>query len=145
MKLKISFKRINSDFDQESANEYNWGKESENNMKYHSSVLFQVNSDIDKIEINENENLHYVDSSDKNKIIELFLENQTILKCYKDNELFTQYSISTGLIEKTHEIYQEKTKTKYCYFYLKDNLDIIELKNHNYVLKEDLKIIKNCP
>ena len=110
-------------------------------MKYHSSVLFQVNSDIDKIEINENENLHYVDSSDKNKIIELFLENQTILKCYKDNELFTQYSISTGLIEKTHEIYQEKTKTKYCYFYLKDNLDIIELKNHNYVLKEDLKII----
>ena len=145
MKLKISFKIINSDFNQEYANEYNWGKESVNNMKYNWYETIIVNSDIDKIEINKNESLHYVDSSDKNKIIDFFLENQTILKCYKDNELFTQYFISTGLIEKTHEIYQQKTKTKYCYFYLKDNLDIIELKNHNYVLKEDLKIIKNCP
>jgi hypothetical protein len=141
MQLKISFKIINSDFDQEYANEYNLGKESVNNMKYNWSVSFQVNSDIDKIEINKNESLHYVDSSDKNKIIEFFLENQTILKCYKDNELFTQYSVSTGLIKKIQEIYQKTTKTKHCYFYLKDNLEIIELKNHIYVLKEDLKII----
>jgi hypothetical protein len=139
MKLKISFKIINSDFDQEYANEYNWGKESANNMKYHWSVSFQVNSDIDEIEINKNESLHYVDSYNKNKIIEFFLENQTILKCYKDNELFTQYSVSTGLIKKIQEIYQKRTKTKHCYFYLKDNLEIIELKNHIYVLKEDLK------
>ena len=76
MKLKISFKIINSDFDQEYANEYNWGKESVNNMKYNWSVSFQVDSDIDKVEINKNESLHYVDSSDENKIIEFFLENQ---------------------------------------------------------------------
>ena len=141
MKLKISFKIINSDFDQEYANEYNWGKESVNNMKYNWSETIIVNSDIDKIEINKNESLHYVDSSDKNKIIDFLLENQTILKCYKDNELCTQYSVSTGLIKKIQEIYQKRTKTKHCYFYLKDNLEIIELKNHIYVLKEDLKII----
>tara|TARA_B110001450_G_C17317177_1_gene357875 strand:+ start:127 stop:552 length:426 start_codon:yes stop_codon:yes gene_type:complete len=141
MKLKISFKIINSDFDQEYANEYNWGKESVNNMKYNWSETIIVSSDIDKIEINKSESLHYVDSSNKNKIIDLFFENQTILKCYKDNELFTQYSVSTGLIKKTQEIYQKTTKTKHFYFYFKDNLEIIELKNNIYVLKEDLKII----
>jgi hypothetical protein len=141
MKLKISFKIINSDFDQKYANEYNWGKISVNNMKYNWSETITVNSDIDKIEINENESLHYVDSSDKNKIIDFFLENQTILKCYKDNELCTQYSVSTGLIKKTQETYQKTTKTKHFYFYFKDNLEIIELKKHIYVLKEDLKII----
>ena len=141
MKLKISFKIINSDFDQKYANEYNWGKISVNNMKYNWYETITVNSDIDKIEINENESLHYVDSSDKNKIIDFFLENQTILKCYKDNELCTQYSVSTGLIKKTQETYQKTTKTKHFYFYFKDNLEIIELKKHIYVLKEDLKII----
>ena len=121
MKLKISFKIINSDFDQEYANEYNWGKESVNNMKYNWSETIIVNSDIDKVEINESENLHYVDSSDKNKIIDFFLENQTILKCYKDNELFTQYSVSTGLIKKIQEIYQKRTKTKHCYLFKLSN------------------------
>lgn len=143
MKLRITFKQINSEFSQEAADIYQFGKESENNQKYHWAKSFLVNSDIDKISIDENQNLHFIDELNYDEKLELFIENVTILSCYKNNTLFSQYAVSSEFIEKTHDVFKKKENTRYCYFYLKDKKEFVELENHIFILEKDIKKIPN--
>ena len=79
MKLKIAFKQINSEYSQDYADEYQFGKESENNQKYHWSTSFLVNSEIDRVSIEQNRNLHYSNKSSYDENYDLQIKNVTIL------------------------------------------------------------------
>jgi len=141
MKLKIAFKQINSEYSQDYADEYQFGQESENNQKYHWSKSFLVNSDIDRVTIEQNRNLHYSNKSSDDEHYDLLIKNVTILKCYKNESVFSQYAVSSEFIEKSYDVFKENEDTRYCYFYLKDNKEFVELRNNNYVLEKDIQII----
>lgn len=141
MKLRIEFKQSNSEYNQEYANQYNFGKESENNQKYHWAHAFELVDEIDKISITKNQSIQVTDSKDKLDILKIHLEKITIFKCFNGDNLYVQYAVSDKLLERIHEVYKEKTDTKYCYFYLKDIDDYVELKEHHYILKKDITIL----
>lgn len=144
LKLKIAFKQINSEYSQDYADEYQFGEESVDNQKYHWSVSFEVKSRIDKISILKSQNLHLVDQTNRENPQEYLIDEVTVFECYKKDELYAEYAVSDKLIEKIFNVYKESEDTRYCYFYLKDKTEYVELRNHIYVLQKDIrKLIKN--
>lgn len=139
MTVKIAFKQIDLNYSQEYANQYNLGKESVNNMKYHWERSFKVNADIDEVSISKNQLVRVHDFIEDNQKFNLILDGITLIKCFIDKKLFVQYAVSDDLLEKSHHIYKEKENTKYYYFYLKDNLMIREIDDHFYILDKDIK------
>lgn len=136
MTVQISINIVNSEFNQDYADEYQFGEESVDNMKYHFSQSFEIDN-IDKVSFVENSEILY----ELKKGIQLLFEKVTILCCYQKEELIAAYSVSTELLIKTHEIFKKGQNKKYCYFYLKDNIEFQKIGNHNYLIKENVKRI----
>ena len=141
MKLIITFKQINDSFNQEYADQYDFGKESIDNQKYHWEHSFELVEEIDKISITKNQNIHYtgLDNGEKYNVI---LEKVTLFTCFKGDEIYSQYAVSDELLERIHEVYKEKSNTKYCYFYLKDREDYYNFEEHIYVLEVSVKQLR---
>lgn len=138
MKVKITFQEVNSNYSQEYANQYQDGKESENNMKNNWSELFEITG-IDEVEILKNKNVLYTDKSNKLEDLDLAFEKLTVINCIKDNQVLVQYAVSDELLKKAHKIYKGKSDTLYYYFTLKDEMHFQYYDTHIYVLIKDIK------
>ncbi|MGY6648229.1 hypothetical protein [Wenyingzhuangia sp. IMCC45574] len=130
MIVHISINIVNSKFSQDYADQYEFGEESVNNMKYNYSIAIE----IDKVSFNEDTRILY----ELKKGIKFLFEKVTVLCCYQKEKLVAAYSFSTELLIKTHEIFKKEQNKKYCYFYLRDDVEFKEIGNHNYLIKEDV-------
>lgn len=142
MKLHISFKQINSDYSQDYANQYNFGEESYNNQKYHWAISFEINEEVDKISINKNQNVIFNNFIEDGKHYDLVAKKVTLIQIYKRDKVYAQYVISDELLDNIHEVYKEKTDKKYCYFYLRDNIEFVNIKEHTYIIEDDITVFR---
>jgi hypothetical protein len=141
MKLNITFQEVNSEYSQEYADEYQFGKESLDNEKYNSGEAFELTEEIDDIKIIKNQIADYTDKSNKLEDLSLVFEKLTLIQCIKNDKVIAQYGVSDELLKKTHKIYKEKSDTFYYYFTLKDNMHYQYYDSHIYVLIKDIKRI----
>ncbi len=138
MKLYITIKQQNPDFDKKYADQYHWGEESENNTKDLWSEEYELSREIDKISITGKSLFHIYGKDQDGKEINIMLENMTVLEGIVGSETITTFAVSKNLIKKTHKAYNNKYDTTRFYFYLKNRDDFQKLTNQIYVLKEDL-------
>ena len=140
MKLQITFQEANSDYSQDYAYEYQFGKESLDNEKYNWSNSFEL-EDIDKVEILNNQIADYIDKSNKLENLDLIFEKLAVIQCIKSDKVMAQYGVSDELLKNAHKIYKKENDTLYYYFTLKDKLHFHHYEKHIYVLIEDIKRI----
>lgn len=117
MKLSIEFKHHNEEYDQNYADEFNGGEESENNSKYKWRTGFEVD-DIVSFDFKENQSVKFlVNLSGVEK--EIKIENLVILECVHDEGSITKFGVSKSILKRFHQTKGEKHKKTYAYFYIK--------------------------
>ena len=137
MRLQVTFKQPNPDFDQKYANQYHAGKESNENMKHHWSKGFEVSVNIDEVILKDGTFL--VDNLlvDEEKV-ELSLPNMKILECVSKSEVVNKFAVSKDLLKKTQKTYNEKYDIMRFYFYLNPREDYVQLGKNIYLLESDI-------
>mgnify|MGYP006909081545 CR=1 FL=1 len=137
MKLIVTFKQINPDFDQKYADEYNAGKESNNNMKYHWSRGFELSADIEKVITRVG--AFVIDNLLINEEkVEIRLPNMKVLECISNNEVISSFAVSKKLLKKTQKTYNEKYDIMRFYFYINPREDYVQLGDKIYLLESEI-------
>lgn len=134
MTIRLSFKCINEDYSQDYADQYHWGKESENNQKYYWSKSFDL---IDVTEVSKPEEPFTLRAElDDGTQLEKEIDNVHILRVkYEDGQ--KDYAVSKALLEKTHDTYLKKEDKKRFYFYLNSEREAVEVINGVYLTEEE--------
>ncbi len=138
MKLNVSFKLINPDFDIENAKVYHNGKETENNHKYLWDETLTVENEIDNYEIIEDGEYSINNANVENGNNPIHFKNLVILKCLKNGNVVQKFSVSKDLLEKKQVTPNKKYNITRIYFYLKPSNEIIKITDGFYVLKKDI-------
>jgi hypothetical protein len=125
MKLSVTFKQQNPEFNKEYANEYHFGKESDGNRKDIWSRGLTYDEDIEEIKVIERGEFKLVGKNDDGENFEFLIPNMTILQGLAKSEVIIEVAVSKSLIKRTHKVYNEKYKTLRFYFYFKATNDII--------------------
>lgn len=111
MRVDITFKRENPEYDQEYADEYHFGKESDNNWRYDFGESYSID-DVKSIELRK-KTARVIDGRYQ-------VPKVNTLFCYKENGTVIEVSVSKSLIKKMQKTPSPK---KYdilrFYFYLK--------------------------
>lgn len=128
MKIQINFKVINADFDQEYANEYKDGEESDNNVKYHWAVGYEEKN-AKSVELIENGTYQLKGQFKDGKEFNLPISNVTIFRCFLEDGTVNDYAVSKSILNKTHQAHNEKYKTTRCYFYINSEPSSVEMGN----------------
>lgn len=117
MKVQINFQVINPDFDQEYANEYKDGKESDSNSKYQWSKMFGV-KEVKSVELIEN-GTHRMRGKFKDGLdFDIQIPNVSLFRCHLEDGSDLDFAVSKSILNKTHQVRSEKYKTTRCYFYI---------------------------
>ncbi|MBZ9631613.1 hypothetical protein LB465_12555 [Salegentibacter sp. LM13S] len=134
MRLQINYKCINNDYSQEYADEYHWGKESENNQKYHWGKSFELPEVTEVSKPDEPFKLR-AELEDGTQL-EKELENVYILRVrFEDGQ--KDYAVSNLLLKNTHEAYSKKEGVKRFYFYLNEEPKAYEVLDGVYLTEKE--------
>tara|TARA_R110002051_G_C8455165_1_gene457459 strand:+ start:102 stop:527 length:426 start_codon:yes stop_codon:yes gene_type:complete len=138
MIIKIAFKLIDSDSSQKLMK---FDELNEKIKNIWTNKQFTVNTNIDEVVIEKNQVVNIYDYIENNEKYNLILKSITLIKCFKDNKIYSQYAVSDDLLGKTDYIYKKNKNIKYYYFYLKNNLKFNEIDDFFYILEKDIKSI----
>jgi hypothetical protein len=133
MKLQISFKQPNPDFDQQMANTYHWGKESEGNLKFSHDESYRAV--IDRYDLKRKTDFRLVGETNKGKI-DIILKNVAVMKLFIGNDCVEEIVVSEALIKSFLKNQIVKANRLRVYFYLKPDADFKRYGKLIYVLKE---------
>jgi len=126
MKLFITVKQQNPDFDKKYADQYHFEKESDDNRKSNWSNGFKVPEDVREFNIVDEAVFRLLGSKENNEVFEAFISGVTIINCLtSDNKLIHVAAISKNLIKKKQVTFNNKYDTVRLYFYLNDKIDFV--------------------
>jgi hypothetical protein len=126
MRVQISFKVINSNYDQEYADEYNFGKEGESNMKYDWETTYEI-KEANSVELIENGTYLLKGTLNNGRAFESQIPNVTIFRIHLKDGSMIEFAVSKSILNKTHQTHNEKYKIIRCYFYINSEPKSIEL------------------
>jgi hypothetical protein len=143
MKAQINFKIYNPDFDQEYANEYNFGKEGDSNWKYNWGAGYELDN-VKSVEL-INDAVFLLKGRIKDGLeINVAIPKVSTFRFHLENGDFEDYAVSKSIITKTHQATNEKHNITRCYFYLNSEPESIQLGNNLVIdlseMPEELKI-----
>jgi len=129
MKVQISFKVLDPDYDQEYANQYHFGEESESNSKYIWASTYEVIGDVDHVSYHDNDTFHLFGETIFGQKFSYQIPDVKIFRCHmKDGEV-QDYAVSKSILHQTYQPKNEKYKTLRFYFYIKGEIPSIEMGN----------------
>jgi hypothetical protein len=126
MKGHLSFKVINPDYDQEYANEYHEGEESESNWKYLWAKEYLI-EDVDSVELIEDGNFRLKGKYKDGGTIDINIPHVVIFRFFKTDGITVDFAVSKSILNKTHQVTNEKFKVIRCYFYINSSPESTEL------------------
>ena len=120
MTFSVSFKVINPDFDQDYADEYHNGEESENNLKHSWERSFKVQGNVTEITLKD---LAIFPLTGRSNDVEFRYDipDMQVIECRTEDGSKTIFAASNELIQNTHKAQNKKNKLTHYYFYLKKN------------------------
>ncbi len=121
MKVIVTFKELNPDYDQEYANEYQDGNESESNWKVNWQDEPDPYEDVSEIRVLDNATYKLWGTINEKTDFSYDIPNMTILECIKNDSQVLQFAVSKTLLKRTHKVYNNKYKTMRFYFYFVPN------------------------
>lgn len=125
MKLDVSFKIINNDFNKEYADLYNWGEPGPDNMKYHNSYKFRIENVL-SISQNKYSSIKINGINELGESAQIIINNVFHLCCHLNDGSVEDYYVSNELIKNTHST-KDATANSRFYFYIKESPQFIIL------------------
>lgn len=119
MKVTVSFKEINSDFNQEYADTTNNGEESEDNIKCTWEDELNVTEEVESVKI-FNRETYYLRGSIDGVGFEYEIPDMTIFQCNTKKGETIQFAVSRKLVKETDKKTNLSTGNINFIFYLKD-------------------------
>ncbi|KAB1065973.1 hypothetical protein [Salibacter halophilus] len=138
MRLFVTFKQQNPDFNKEYADEYHFGKGSDGNWKDNWSEGLKCPKEVEKISINQKGTIKLIAKSREGSSKSFTVDNMIILEGIVGSKIIYQFAVSKDLVKKTHKAYNGKYDTTRFYFYFKSRNDYVKIEDSIYVLEEDL-------
>lgn len=135
MKVQISFKVLNPEYDHEYAIEYHDGKESENNCKYLWSKKYEVNK-VNSVEFIEDGSYNLKGKLKDGTDFDHSIPNVSVFRCFLEGSIIIDFAVSKSVLNKTHQAKMEKYKVDRCYFYINSEPPSMFL-GENLVISED--------
>lgn len=126
MKISVTFKQLNSEFDKEYADEYHFGKESENNWKTNWENGFKIEEKVTEINL-KNNTTYALHGRAGDKEFNYEIPDMQVLECVTESGAKSVFAVSNKLISKTHQVQNKKYSRTHYYFYLKDKEDFVDL------------------
>ena len=143
MKVQVKFKVINGDYDQKFANEYNLGKESDNNRKYEWEVSYGIKN-VTSVELINTSTYKLKGKYKDGEVFEISIPNVTILRFHLERGSDLDFAVSKSILNKTHQVSNEKYNITRCYFYINSEPERIVLTDNLIInvdeLPEELKV-----
>ncbi len=100
MKVTITIKEVNPDFDQEFADRENEGHESEENVRYNWEDEFLVKDEVKEFNIRNNE-IYVLEGLNGEEKFAYDIPGMTIVECFGENDMITRFAASRKLIKDT--------------------------------------------
>jgi len=137
-KFNVKLSVINPDYDPEYEKEYGFLKEQSENSKFDYEYSLTI-KDISEYRYNERVNyeLNYFVNEVKQSII---LNNVCILELLRDDKVISDFIVSDSLISTTRTITKKDSIKGYFYFYLKPNIEYVELSKRVYIAMEEIPV-----
>jgi hypothetical protein len=143
MKVQVKFKVINGDYDQKFANEYNLGKESDNNRKYEWEVSYGIKN-VTSVELINTSTYKLKGKYKDGEVFEISIPNVTIFRFHLESGSDLDFAVSKSILNKTHQVSNEKYNITRCYFYINSEPERIVLTDNLIInvdeLPEELKV-----
>ncbi len=137
MKLHITVKQQNPEFDQQYANQYHFGKESDGNWRYNLNDGFEVRENIKDFTVLDEEDFKLAGLK-KNEEFEIPIPNMTVINCLTtDNRKVQVAAISKSLIKKKQITPNKKYNLTRIYFYLTEQNEFIHPFKIIYIAAKD--------
>lgn len=124
MKIQIHYTALNSSFDQEYANEYHFGKESESNTKSQWGASYLLKNVLSIELIEKTAFALRIENMRNSKVEFLNIPEVCTLRCHFTDNTSRDFSISHSLLQKTHQITKKDGKV-YFYFYINDDKEFV--------------------
>lgn len=135
MKVQISFKQANPNFNQQIADAYHSGKESDGNLKYGHDQNYRAV--IDRYDVIRKSDYRLVGQT-RNGKIDIALKNVAVMLCFIGNDCVEEIVVSEDLIKSFLKNYIEKANRLRVYFYLKPGAHFKRYGNTIYILDNNL-------
>lgn len=100
MKVKVTVKEVNPEFDQQLADKYHEGKESEDNIRYNWEDEFDVSADITDFRIRNNA-VYMLEGFRGEEKFSYEIPSMTIVECVAADGSITPFAASRRLIKDT--------------------------------------------
>jgi hypothetical protein len=117
MKAQVSFKVMDPDFNQEYADQYHGGNESESNWKYLWASTYQV-EEVKSVAIIENEDFVLSGQFADGEKFSFNIPNVHTFRCYLADGSREDFSVSKSILNKTHQAKKEPYDVTRFYFYI---------------------------
>lgn len=134
MTVDVIYKRENIDFNQDYADKYQFGKESDGNWRYDINESFRVQH-VQHFELLKNSSCvinHTIDQTPYAYII----PNVVKLSCVKSDGTLVEFSVSKSLILKIQKTPNKKYDIVRVYFYLQPSNNIIQWRTNLIDIKD---------
>jgi len=137
MKVTITIKLVNSQFNQDIAMAINDGEESEDNIKYLWEDEFEVKGEITSFKIKNNTTYQLEGYLPDDSKFSYTIPDVTIVECIDVSGNISQFPISKRLIKSTDKTEDAKTKDVLFSILLTDKYEHENPMDGAYILKSD--------
>lgn len=136
MKVQVSIKQVDSEYNKKYADEYNGGEESDGNWKYNWSVTSIV-PNVTEFKVIDKQD--FVLSGKFNDGIkkEYTLPNMQVIQCITESSEIIEFAVSNELIIKTHKAKINKYDVVRFYFYLNDKNELFNIADLAFIIGKD--------
>jgi hypothetical protein len=115
MKVTITVKEVNPDFDQELADKINDGHESEDNIRYNWEDEFEVKHDVKDFSIRNNE-IYTLEGMEDGEPFSYEIPSMTIIECAGPNGEISRFAASRKLIKDSKKNVDKKGNIHFFLF-----------------------------
>ena len=117
MDVQVNIKVINPDYNQQYADEYHFGKESESNWKYQWAVTYEVKN-VESVAVLENECFELKGHFEDNRKFCFQIPDVMIYRCHFKDGGYEDFAVSKSILNKTHQAKKEGYDVTRFYFYI---------------------------
>lgn len=135
MKLTITVKEVNPDFDRELAEKYHDGKESEDNILYNWEDEFEISGDVKDFKIRNNAVYELV-TQEEDEVATYEIEGMMIVDAVLSNGSTTSCAFSRSIVKDTKKIVSQKGDIHF-YVFLKGGKDVVTPVTGIYIAQKD--------
>lgn len=135
MKVTITVKEVNPDFEQAYADQHHDGKESEDNIRYNWEDEFEISEDVTNFSIRNNA-VYQLEGERGNEPFSYEIPSMTIVECKLASGTTARFAASRKLIKDTKKVL-DKNGNIHFFLFLKGNHEMLNPLTGVYISKPD--------